>query len=59
MKKIFLAIISFTIFFACSADESSEKNTLKEINNNGLLYSIDDFVNSGFKIGRASCRERV
>ena len=49
MKKILFAIISFTVFFACSPGDSSEKNTLEEISNNGLLYSINDFVKSGFK----------
>ena len=49
MKKIFFVIILFNIFLGCSSDESSEKNALEEISNNGVLYSIDDFVNSGFK----------
>ena len=36
MKKIFFVIILFTIFFACSSDESSEKNALEEISNDGI-----------------------
>ena len=49
MKKILFTIISLTIFFACSSDESVEKSILEQINDDGSMYYIDDFVNSGFK----------
>ena len=49
MKKILFTIISLTIFFACSSDESVEKSILEQIYDDGSVYSIDDFVKSGFK----------
>lgn len=49
MKRIFLIVLAIIIFSACSTKGINQIQSIKQISDNGKLYSIEDFIAVEFK----------
>ena len=55
MKKlIFLSVILLSLIGACGVDSSSDSDqtSLEKISNESGIYTIEDFINTGFKVNK-------
>ena len=49
MKSIIFTLITMVVFFACSSNESGQTQLIERIDNNDIIYSLEDFFSVGFK----------
>ncbi|MBA30464.1 MAG: hypothetical protein CL905_01275, partial [Dehalococcoidia bacterium] len=53
-KLIFLSVILLSLIGACGVDSSSDSDqtSLEKISNESGIYTIEDFINTGFKVNK-------